>query len=64
MILANTWLERVSKVSIGSSYVGVVSVVSVGCMFFQIFFVYPFSMAMEGCRLFIRFNVRLGHVEK
>ena len=46
MVLEKTWLERVSKISIGYSYVGVVSVVLVDLMFLRIFFMFPFAVAM------------------
>ena len=62
--MVKTWLEHVSNVSIGSSYIGVVSEVLVDLMFFRIFFMGNSSVAMEGVRCFIRSTVILFHVEK
>ena len=64
MIFVKNWLERVSKFSIGSSSVGVVSGILADLMFLLICFMSTFYGAMEGVRCFIRSTVRLGHVDK
>ena len=64
MILAKTWLERDSNVSVGSSSVGGVSGVLVEWMFFLIFFMCPFSVAMEGGSCFTRSDIMFGQVVK
>ena len=64
MILVKTWLERVSKVSIGYSSIGVVSGVLVDLMFLSICVMCPFPVVTEFGRCFIGSNVRLGHVDK
>ena len=64
MILVKTWLECVSKVSIGYSSIGVVSGVLVELMLLSICVMCPFNVAMEFGRCFIGSTVRLGHVDK
>ena len=64
MISVKTWLECVSKVSIGYSSVGVVSGVLVDLMFLSICVMCPFPVVTEFGRCFIGSTVRLGHVDK
>ena len=47
MILVKTWLECVSNLSIGSSLFRGVICVLVELIFFLIFFMWPFAVAME-----------------
>ena len=64
MLLAKTWLDRVSNVSIGLSSCGGVPWVLVNLMFFLICFMWNFAVAMEGGRCFMSSTVRLGQVVK
>ena len=64
MILVKTWLERVSNLSIGSSMFGGKIYVLVGLIFFLIYFMWTFTVAMEGGRCFMSYAGRLGQVVK
>ena len=64
MILSKTLLERVSNVSIGLYLFVGVPWVLVDLMFFLIYFMWPFSVAVEGGMCFISSTVRLVQVVK
>ena len=64
MISVKTWLERVSNVSIDSSFFGGVPWVLVYLIFFLICFMWPFAVSIEGVRCFMSSTVRLGQVVK
>ena len=64
MILAKTWLEHVSNVSIGLSSFRCVPWVLVDLIFFLICFMWPFSVAMKEGRCFMSPTVRLVQVVK
>ena len=64
MILSKTLLERVSNVSIGLYLFVGVPWVLVDLMFFLIYFMWPFSVAVEGGMCFISSTMRLVQVVK
>ena len=64
MILVKMWLEFVSNVSIGLYLFGGFPWVLVYLMFFLIFFMWTFVVAMEGGRCLMSFTVWLGQVVK
>ena len=64
LVLAKTWLECVSNVSIDLSSVGGVSGVLVDLVFFPICFVCTFAVSMEGGKCFMRYTVMLENVVK
>ena len=64
LILEKRWLDRVSNFSIGLSSVRGVFWVLVEFMFFLIWLMCPFAVAIKGGRYFMRFTVRLGQVVK
>ena len=62
--MSKKWLERVSNVSVSSSFFGGVPWVLVDLVFFLICSMWPFAVAMEGFRCFMIYTVRLGQVVK